>query len=64
MNLYFAEYAPEAHGVPLDDMVVGLGAESDLPDCGRLWAQREGGDPQVWTRRLSLAAGVDIEIKM
>jgi GNAT superfamily N-acetyltransferase len=49
---YFASYAPEAHGTPLDAVEVRRGEASDLPQCAELMAQREGGEVGKWTRRM------------
>ncbi len=52
MTHFFADYAPQAHGTPLADVEVVRAEASDLAACGALWAQREGGDPALWTTRL------------
>lgn len=59
VNFYFAEYAPDAHGVPLDDVSVREGEPADIAGCGRLAALREGGDPAVWAERLERVIGPD-----
>lgn len=57
VNLFFADYTPDAHGTPIDDVVVRMATERDLPECGRLAAQREGGDAGTWAERLRCSLG-------
>lgn len=57
VNLYFAPYAPDDHGVPLADTDVRLARTTDLDACAELCAQREGGDPDVWASRLAVDLG-------
>lgn len=60
MNLYLARYEPDAHGVPLADVVVREAIDDDLVACGELLAQREGTDADACTtrlRRVSARAG-------
>lgn len=52
MNLYFETYQPDAHGVPLDDVVVRVATGEDLAQCGELVARREGSDAGAATARL------------
>lgn len=52
VNLYFGSYEPDAHGVPLDDVVLRVATEDDLVACGELVARREGSDADAVTERL------------
>lgn len=54
VNSLFAAYEPDAHGTPLDDVVVRRAETADLLDCGRLAARRQGGMPEVWAERFRL----------
>lgn len=52
MSYFVTEFEPDAHGTPLRDVEVRLVEPDDLPSCGALLAQREGGDDAVWAQRL------------
>lgn len=49
--MLFADYAPDAHGAPLDDVAVRPATPADLPACARLLAARDGG-AESWLDRL------------
>lgn len=59
MSYYVTEFDPDAHGTPLQEVEVRLAGPGDLPACGALLAQREGGDPAVWALRLERSLGAD-----
>ncbi|MDO5535260.1 MAG: GNAT family N-acetyltransferase [Propionibacteriaceae bacterium] len=46
--MFFAPYEPDAHGVPLPDVLIRDGERADLGQTSSLLAQREGGDPVAW----------------
>lgn len=48
VNTLFAPYAPDAHGVPLPDVVVRTARRDDLPSTAALAAHREGGGLAEW----------------
>lgn len=50
--MFFAEYAPDAHGAPLADVVVRSATVADLPSCARLIVMRDGGEVASWLDRL------------
>ena len=60
--MYFADYAPDAHGAPLDQVVVRPATLSDVPGCAALLALRDGAANTDWTPRLEfwLASGQQI----
>lgn len=64
MNLYFAGYEPDAHGVPLEDVVVRVATADDLVACGALVARREGSDAVAVTERLRAATADDDHLIM
>lgn len=48
MNTLFAPYQPDAHGVPLPDVVIRTACRDDLPFTAALAARREGGVIEEW----------------
>jgi len=48
VNTLFAAFDPDAHGVPLPDVVVRPATHDDLHGCVALAAQREGGSTAEW----------------
>lgn len=60
--MLFADYAPDAHGAPLDDVVVRPASAEDFDACARLLATRDGGSEASWRERLTFwsAAGEHI----
>jgi len=54
--LNFAEYQPDAHGVPLPELTVRRAEPADLPACAALMAEREGDDEAAWLDRLQFWA--------
>lgn len=48
MNTLFALYQPDAHGVPLPDVVIRTACRDDLPSTAALAAHREGGGLAEW----------------
>lgn len=64
MNLYTTTYEPDAHGVPLDDVVVRVATADDLAGCGALVARREGTDAEAATQRLRAVHAQDDQVVM
>jgi len=50
--MHLAEYTPDAHGAPLEDVVVRPATDADLPACATLLALRDGDPLGVWLDRL------------
>lgn len=48
VNTLFAPYQPDAHGVPLPDVVIRTASREDLPSTAALAAHREGGELAEW----------------
>lgn len=48
MNTLFAPFQPDAHGVPLPDVVIRTACRADLPFTAALAARREGGELAEW----------------
>lgn len=49
VNTLFAPFQPDAHGVPLTDVVIRTACRDDLPFTAGLAAQREGAGVAEWT---------------
>lgn len=64
VNLYDMRYEPDAHGVPLDGVVVRVATPEDLVGCGKLMARREGWDAEAVTERLRNVVDLDDQIVM
>lgn len=64
MNLYLAPFEPDAHGVPLEGVVVRVATADDLVGCGELVARREGTDADAVTERLRTVHALDDQLVM
>lgn len=64
VNDYFATYEPDAHGVPLADVIVREATPVDLVACGALVARREGWDAEAVTQRLRNVAAESGQLVM
>jgi len=50
--MYSSRYEPDAHGTPLDDVVVREATDADVPAAAALLALREGDADPDWETRL------------